>query len=83
MKEMTDEEADALDEYYTKNPPKVDPCKNGGFAKKSFRMVALDRLSEDYLLTKAIATQKTPTEIIGELVRNEIARTVEPVVAGE
>jgi len=48
-KEMTDEEADALDEYYTKNPPKVDPSKNGGFAKKSFRMVALDRLSEDYL----------------------------------
>ena len=39
---MTDEEADALDEYYTKNPPKVDPSKNGGFAKKSFRMVALD-----------------------------------------
>ena len=36
MKEMTEEEADALDEYYTKNPPKVDPSKNGGFAKKSF-----------------------------------------------
>ena len=46
MKVMTDEEADALDEYYTKNPPKVDISKNGGFAKKSFRMVALDRLSE-------------------------------------
>jgi len=24
---MTDEEAFALDEYYTKNPPKVDPSK--------------------------------------------------------
>ena len=69
MKEMTDEEADALDEYYTKNQPKVDPRKNGGFAKKSFRMVALDRLSEDYLFTRAIADHKTPTEIIGELVR--------------
>ena len=83
MKEMTDEEADALDEYYTKNPPKVDPTKNGGFAKKSFRMVALDRLSEDYLFTKAIATNKTPTEIIGELVRGEIARTAEPAMAGK
>jgi hypothetical protein len=72
MKEMTDEEADALDEYYTKNPPKVDPRKNGGFAKISFRMVALDQLSEDYLLTKAIATHKTPSEIIGEMVRKEI-----------
>jgi hypothetical protein len=76
MKEMTDEEADALDEFYTKNPPKVDPSKNGGFAKKSFRMVALDRLSEDYLLTKAIATQKTPTELIGEMVQKEIAAAV-------
>jgi hypothetical protein len=56
MKEMTDQEADYWDEYYTKNPPKVDPNKNGGFAQKSFRMVALDRLSEEYLLTKAIAT---------------------------
>ena len=27
MKEMTEEEAFALDEYYTKNPPKVDPSK--------------------------------------------------------
>jgi hypothetical protein len=51
MKEMTEEEADALDEYYTKNPPKVDPSKNGGFAKNPLRMIAPDRLSEEYLLT--------------------------------
>jgi len=76
MKEMSDEEADALDEYYTKNPPRVDPSKNGGFAKKPFRMVALDRLSEDYLITKAIADHKTPTEIISELVREKIANAV-------
>jgi hypothetical protein len=73
---MTDEEADALDEYYTKNPPKVDPKKNGGFAKKSFRMVALDDLSADYFLTRSIATQKSPTEIIGEMVRERIAASV-------
>ena len=80
MKEMTDEEADALSEYYTKNPPKVDPVKNGGFAKKSFRMVALDRLSENYLFTRAMATHKTPTEIISELIREEITRSLEPVM---
>jgi hypothetical protein len=78
MKEMTDEEADILDEYYTKNPPKVDLRKNGGFAKTSSRMIALDQLSEDYLLTKAIATHKTPSQIIGEMVRREIAAAVEP-----
>ncbi|MDR0640053.1 MAG: hypothetical protein LBG27_14355 [Spirochaetaceae bacterium] len=47
MKEMTDEEADYWDEYYTKNPPRVDPAKNGEFAK----LRILDRLSEDYLLS--------------------------------
>jgi len=54
---VTDEEADALDKYYTKDPPRVDPRKNGGFAAKSFRMVALDNLSEDYLLIRAITGQ--------------------------
>ena len=73
MKEMTDEEADALDEYYTKNPPKVDPEKNGGFATKSFKMVALDRISEDYLFTKAKETHSTPTELIGEMVREKLS----------
>ena len=72
MKTMTDEEADALDEYYTKNPPKVDPAKNGGFAKKSFRMIALDDLSADYLYTKALSEHKTPTDIVGEMVRERI-----------
>jgi hypothetical protein len=76
MKEMTDEEAEYWDEFFTKNPPKVDPAKNGGFAKKSFRLVALDKLSEDYLFTRALATHKTPTEIIGELVRKEITASV-------
>jgi hypothetical protein len=36
-------------------------------------MVALNHLSENYLLTRAMATHKTPTEIIGELVRKERA----------
>ena len=29
MESMTEEEAFALDEYYTKNPPEVDPSKTG------------------------------------------------------
>jgi hypothetical protein len=77
---MSDEEADYLDEYYTKNPPEIDPATNGGFASRSFKMIAIDRLSENYLLTKAMATHKTPTEIISELVRKEIAGAAEPAV---
>jgi hypothetical protein len=73
---MTDAECEYWDDYFTKNPPKVDPGKNGGFAKKSFRMIALDRLSEEYLLTTSIATHKTPTELVSEMVRERIAASM-------
>jgi len=73
---MTDEEADALDEYYTKNSPRVDPNKNGGFAKKSFKLVAIDNFCADYLMTKALSDQKTPDQIINEIVRERIAATI-------
>ena len=77
MPDLTDEEYDALDEYYTKNPPKVDPAKNGtGFFTKrtiAARTITVDSLSADYLTTKAISTHKTPAEIINEMVRERIA----------
>ena len=73
---MTDEEADALDEYYTKNPPRVDPSKNGGFARKSFKLVAIDDFCADYLMTKALSDHKTPDQIINEIVRERIAAAV-------
>ena len=77
MVDMTEEEYDALDEYYTKNPPKVDPDKNGtGFfsrRKAAARTVTIDSLSADYLTVKAMATHKTPAEIISELIQKEIA----------
>ena len=76
MKTMTDEEADALDEYYTKNPPRVDPRKNGGFAKKSFKLVAIDDFCADYLMTKALSDHKTPDQIINEILRERIATAV-------
>jgi hypothetical protein len=76
MAEMTEEEADYWDEYYTKNPPKVDPTKKGtGFftrRKTLGRTITVDTLSADYLMTKAIATHKTPAQIIGDLVRKEL-----------
>ena len=77
MTDMTEEEAYALDEYFTKNLPKVVPGKGGVTTRQGFRMVALDSLSEDYLLTMALATKKTPTEIIGEMVRERMAITNE------
>nr|AGS53788.1 hypothetical protein [uncultured bacterium contig00039] len=73
MNDMTEEEADALDEYFTKNLPKVDPTKGGITTRQGFRMIAIDRISEDYLLTMSLATRKTPTELISDMVREKIA----------
>ena len=74
--DLTEEEYDALDEYYTKNPPKVDPAKNGtGFfsrRKAAARTITIDSMSADYLSIKAMATHKTPAEIISELIQREI-----------
>jgi hypothetical protein len=80
MADLTEEEYDALDEYYTKNPPKIDPAKNGtGFftRRRAALSVTVDKLSADWLLTKAIAAHKTPADIISDLVQREIAATVE------
>ena len=77
MARMTEEEADALDEYYTKNPPKIDPTKKGGYYTRQRELIdVLDRVSADYILSRSISTQKTPAQIIGEMVRERIAASV-------
>jgi len=72
MPRMTEEEADALDELVTKNPPRVDPSR----ARHVVRMVAVDDLSADYLMTKALSDHKTPDQIISEMVRERITATL-------
>ena len=54
MPKMTEEEAEALDEFVTKYPPKVDPSK----ARYPSRMVALDDLSANYIISISTANQK-------------------------
>lgn len=72
--DYTDEEYDALDDYYTNNPPKVDPAKRGGmFTRQRELLDALDTVSADYIRAKAEADHKIPVQIIGELVREKIA----------
>jgi hypothetical protein len=66
---MTEAEAWALEEEVTRNPPKVDPAK----ARHPVRMITVDDLSADWLRIKAAAEHTTTEEIIGELVRKEIA----------
>jgi hypothetical protein len=80
MPDLTEEEYDALDEKWTKNPPKPGPNGTGFFAQRkavlaaqSARSITVDSFTADYLLTKAIAAHKTPADIIGEMVRERIA----------
>jgi len=75
MARMTDEEADALDEYYTKNPPIPGPNGTGFFTqqRKAARSITIDELSANWLLTKAMADRKTPADVISEMVQREIA----------
>ena len=76
MARMTEEEADALSEYYTKNPPKVDPSKKGGFFTRQRELLdVLDGVSADYIISRSISTNKMPVQIIGEMVREKIAAT--------
>jgi hypothetical protein len=76
MTRMTDEEADALDEYYTKNPPTPGPNDGTGFftqQRKAARSITVDELSANWLLTRAMADHKTPADVISEMVQREIA----------
>jgi len=76
MPDLTEEEYDALDKYWTKNTPKVGPNGTGFVSRREARLFGLDDLSADYLLTKAIADHKTPAQIISEMVRERLAAAV-------
>jgi hypothetical protein len=76
MADLTEEEYDELDEYYTKNPPKVNPEKNGtGFfarRKAAARSITIDALSAEWLFAKAVFSHKTPADIISNMIQKEI-----------
>jgi hypothetical protein len=69
MKTMTEEEAFALDEYYTNNPPNVDPSK----ARIRIPMVRIDSVTAEYITEQAKTSHQKPEEILGLLVREKLA----------
>ncbi|MDR2181153.1 MAG: hypothetical protein LBN92_00575 [Treponema sp.] len=70
---MTEEEAWALDDEVTRNPPDVAGRPGGFFTDRRDRMVILDRFSAAYIKSAAEAEHKTPAQIVGEMVREKIA----------
>jgi hypothetical protein len=73
MAQMTEEEADRLDELWTKTTPKIDTSKPGYFAKHMAHLIEVDTVSAAYLRARAESAHKTPTQIIGEMVREQMA----------
>jgi hypothetical protein len=73
MSDMTEEEANELDELLTRTVPEVDPNVQGPFIKHRNMMVILDALSAEYLTAKMLATKQSPTEIISGMIRRELS----------
>jgi hypothetical protein len=72
MKDLTEKEYDELDELVTNTTPEVKANGTGFISRREVRLMGLNDLSVDYLLTKADATKKTPAQIIDDLVREKL-----------
>lgn len=79
MARMTEEEAFALDEKWTKTDPKVGSNGSGFLSRrKAAHMITIDGFSADYLFSKAIADHKTPADIISDMDQERLTTIVSP-----
>ena len=76
MADMTEEEANALDEELTRTIPKVDFGKPDVFIRQRELLNVLNPTAADYIMTRALASHQTPAQIISDLVREKIAASV-------
>ncbi|GHV54635.1 hypothetical protein AGMMS49579_15600 [Spirochaetia bacterium] len=76
MAVMTEEEASALDDLFTRNPPVTNPNVKGVFARERDMLAGLDDFTSHYLIARASATRQTPAAIIAAMVRKEVAAAV-------
>ena len=76
MAEMTEEEADALDELWTKTTPKIRKGEGGFFTERRARMLLLDEGTVHILDARAKAVHQTPSDFISKLIRKELAEAI-------
>jgi hypothetical protein len=76
MAKMTEQEAWELDDLVTRTEIELGPNGTDFLSQREARLMGLDNLSVNYLMTKAKADHKTPAQIIGEMIRERIAATV-------
>jgi hypothetical protein len=72
MARMTEEEASIIEEEITNADITLKPGKGGIFTRQRELIDALDRASADYIMTRAMATNKMPLQILGEMVHEKI-----------
>jgi len=70
---MTDEEYDALDEELTRNSPRIITNGSDWLSQREIIISGLKNMTVQYLLTKAKADNKSPVQIIDELVSEKVA----------
>ncbi|GHU19736.1 hypothetical protein AGMMS49579_07000 [Spirochaetia bacterium] len=73
MARMTEAEAEAADIFFTENDIMPVRGKPGLLAQRKEQMLAVDALSAQYFKAKAAAEHKTTMEVIGDMVRRELA----------
>jgi len=73
MAYMTEEEAARFDEFYTNTTQDFNSGKPGFFARQKNMAIVVDEFTARYLTAKSIATKLTPSEVISDMVRRDIA----------
>jgi hypothetical protein len=76
MAEMTEEEADALDELWTKTTPKIKRGTGGFFTERRARMLLLDEATVRILDARARSLHQTPAEFVTQLIRKDMAAAI-------
>jgi hypothetical protein len=76
MARITEEEAWVLDEVMTNTEITLGPNGSGWLSQRELRLLGLKNMTINYLVTKAEASQKSPAQIIDELVGKEMAATI-------
>ena len=73
MARMTEKEALELDDYVTNNEITLGANGSDWLSQREMRLLGLNNMTVNYLLTKATADHKSPAQIIDEIVSKEIA----------
>jgi hypothetical protein len=81
MAAMTDEEADALDELLTRTTPRTRVGEGGFFTKQRNLLNSLDTVAANYIRSQSEIRHLSPSEVIGDMVRERIGHEAETAMS--